>query len=58
MTTLAELRTKIDDVDQRIIALLSERAGYVREIGQHKKSDTDIVASDRQQQVYLTRRHA
>lgn len=56
MTTLAELRTKIDDVDQRIIQLLSERAGYVDEIAHHKKTDNDVVATDRQNQVYTTRR--
>lgn len=55
-TTLEELRTLIDDVDQRIIALLAERAGYVAQVGELKNSDEEIVAENRQKQVYLSRR--
>jgi isochorismate pyruvate lyase len=57
MTTfLVELRTQIDDVDHRIIILLAERAGYVTQVGKLKNSDDEIVAADRQQQVYQSRR--
>jgi isochorismate pyruvate lyase len=55
-TSLDELRTQIDDVDHRIIILLAERAGYVTQVGKLKTSDDEIVATDRQQQVYQSRR--
>ena len=56
MTSLDQLRNQIDDVDRRIIRLLAERAGYVHAVGEIKTSDEEIVAEDRQQQVYSTRR--
>jgi len=54
--SLEELRTQIDDVDRRIITLLAERAGYVTQVGEIKNSDEEIIAADRQIQVYQTRR--
>lgn len=54
--SLAELRTKIDEVDQHLIQILAERHAIVREIGALKKNDTEIVAQNRQQEIYQTRR--
>jgi isochorismate pyruvate lyase len=56
MTTLSELRFQIDELDRRLITLLAERAAYVQQVGELKTSDSEIVAEDRQKQVYQTRR--
>ena len=56
MPGLSELRAQIDDVDRRIIALLAERAGYVEAVGDLKSSDDEILAPERQAEVYRTRR--
>ena len=49
---LAPLRVRIDELDQRIIALLNERANVVVEIGNIKRTgDSPIYAPDREQQV-------
>ena len=56
MTSLNQLRARIDDLDQQIIQLLGERAACVQEVGALKSSDDEIVATERQNQVYQTRR--
>jgi isochorismate pyruvate lyase len=56
MPTIAELRTQIDTLDQQIIVLLAERARIVYQIGDLKTSEEEVVAKDRQQEVYATRR--
>ena len=56
MPSLPELREQIDDLDHKLIALLAERAAVVEQIGHLKNTDEEIVASDRQAQVYATRR--
>lgn len=56
MTTIPELRLQIDQLDQQIIALLAERARVVHQIGELKNTEAEIVAVDRQAQVYQTRR--
>lgn len=49
---LAELRRRIDDVDQRLIDVVSERARLVVEVGRTKRSDgTPIYAPHREKQV-------
>jgi len=48
--TLAELRTKIDALDERVLALLSERADLVHEVGQIKlKSGEPYYAPEREE---------
>lgn len=56
MSTMADLRAKIDEVDHKIIALLAERSTYVKQLTALKKTDHEVVASDRQQHIYETRR--
>jgi chorismate mutase-like protein len=56
MKTLYELRARIDEIDRRLITLLAERADSVRAIGELKTSEDEIIAADRQQEVYRTRR--
>ena len=34
---LKSFREKIDDIDDKLINLLAERAGYVKEVGRRKK---------------------
>ncbi|HLA44625.1 MAG TPA: chorismate mutase [Aggregatilineales bacterium] len=56
MPALEELRAKIDSVDAQIIELLAERAGYVHQVAELKNTDEEVVAEERQQEVYRTRR--
>lgn len=56
MASLAELRAHIDDLDHQIIQLLAERAKTVEHIGELKTSEEEIIAPERQEQVYKTRR--
>lgn len=56
MKTLAELRASIDSLDQQIIDLLAQRAHVVEQIGELKTTDEEVVATDRQRQVFATRR--
>jgi chorismate mutase/prephenate dehydratase len=50
--SLADLRAKIDSVDQRLIALLSERAALVSEVGKVKRdTGAPIYAPHRESQV-------
>lgn len=55
--TLAERRTAIDGIDARIVALLNERAGVVREIGRLKHA-AGLPASDPQRVEQVLRRIA
>lgn len=55
---LVELRKQIDDLDQRLLELLSKRMRVSTEIGQYKKEhDIAIVQTDRYDDI-LTRRMA
>lgn len=54
--TIPELRAQIDELDQQIIRLLAQRADCVHQIGSLKNTDEEVVAQDRQQWVYQTRR--
>ena len=50
---LEELRVSIDDVDRRIVALLSERTLVVEEIGRVKRqAKLPIYEPKREEQVY------
>ena len=49
---LAELRPLIDDVDERLVTLLNERARLVREVGRRKAEDgTPVYAPQREAAV-------
>jgi chorismate mutase / prephenate dehydratase len=49
---LAELRRRIDEIDQRLVDVLSERARLVVEVGRTKRADgTPIYAPHREKQV-------
>lgn len=56
MATLSELRAQVDQLDHQIIQLLAQRASVVQHIGELKTTDQEIVAPDRQAQIYQTRR--
>ena len=45
------LRNNINDLDDKILDLLTERAEIVTEIGKQKKSTSNIVDYDREQKV-------
>ena len=45
------LRDNINDLDDKILDLLRERAEIVTEIGKQKKSTSNIVDYDREQKV-------
>lgn len=50
---LAPLRQKIDEIDERILALLNDRARIVQEVGKIKKSQqADFYAPSREQAIY------
>ncbi len=46
-TTLDEARTKIDKVDEQIVALIAERNNYIKEIAHFKTSIDEVKAEDR-----------
>ena len=45
------LRSNVNDLDDKILDLLRERAEIVTEIGKQKKSTSNIVDYDREQKV-------
>ena len=56
---LDELRTKIDDVDERICALLKERFDLVKEVGEAKKElGANVENRDREKEVIERVRNA
>ena len=61
--TLGELRERIDALDDRIVALLAERAVCVRDATRFKRDAFQVAAPQRQAQVFahvktLAARHA
>ncbi|GIJ79206.1 isochorismate pyruvate lyase [Micromonospora phaseoli] len=48
---IAELRTTIDEIDQRIVGLLAERTRVVRELTVHKTDEPTVRSPDRVRQV-------
>lgn len=53
---LETIRQHIDDIDHQIIALLGERAKWVSQVAQLKKSRGVVTDPEREQAVYETRR--
>jgi isochorismate pyruvate lyase len=49
--TLGELRQRIDGLDERIVALLAERAACVRDAARFKRDAFQVAAPARQAQV-------
>jgi len=49
--TMADVREHIDRIDRRIVALLAERAGYVRQAARIKPAREDIVDHSRIEDV-------
>ena len=49
--SLDEIRERIDGIDEEIVRLLAERAGYVRQAVRFKRSAEDARAPARQEQV-------
>ena len=49
--SIEEVRTNIDRIDRRIVALLAERGGYVRQAARFKKTTDDVKAPQRVEQV-------
>jgi chorismate mutase/prephenate dehydratase len=51
--SLEELRKRIDDIDQRLVELLNERARVVIEVGKLKsKTDKPIYSPDREKEIF------
>ncbi len=46
-TTLDEARTKIDTVDEQIVALIAERNNYIKQIAHFKTSIDEVKAEER-----------
>ncbi len=47
-TSLADVRAEIDSIDQQIIALIGQRAGYVKAAAKFKQSTDQVRAPERQ----------
>ncbi len=50
-SSLDEVRDCIDDVDRRLVKLVAERRGYVLQASRFKRSDADVRAPARVEQV-------
>lgn len=50
--SLAELRNRIDEIDQSIVALLAERASCVRDAARFKRDHGEVAAPTRQAEVF------
>ena len=57
-TTMAEVRRQIDELDQRIVALLAERGGYVEQAARIKRRRAEIVDRARIEEVVAKARAA
>jgi isochorismate pyruvate lyase len=55
--SLAEVRAEIDRIDERVVALIAERAGYVRAAARFKTSESAVAAPERQRAMLEVRRH-
>lgn len=55
-TSIIDIRTEIDRIDQDVIRLLGERFGYVKEIVKYKTDAQSIRAQERFDQVIGQRR--
>jgi isochorismate pyruvate lyase len=50
-TTLDEVRARIDAIDERIVALLAERSGFVAQAARFKRTDAEAKAPARVERV-------
>lgn len=55
---LTEIRTQIDDLDERVLDLLNKRASLSREVGQLKSDSLDIVFKPFREKEVLSRLNA
>lgn len=55
-TSLAEARDAIDSLDERIVALIAERAMYVKDAARFKGDAFQVAAPARQAQVFANAR--
>lgn len=49
--SLEEVRSNIDKIDKNIVALISDRGGFVMQAARFKKSTDDVKAPQRVEQV-------
>lgn len=55
-SSIQDVRDAIDAIDQEIVAALGRRAQYVKAITRFKKTEQDVRAPERQQQLLAQRR--
>ena len=48
---LEEVRENIDNIDDKIIKLITERSNYLKQAAYFKKSKTDVKAADRVEKI-------
>ena len=53
---IQEIRKCIDEIDYHILSFFRKRLEYVEEIVKFKSDQDDIIASERQQEVFMKRR--
>ncbi|MCQ2227166.1 MAG: chorismate mutase family protein [Bacteroidales bacterium] len=51
-STLSEVRENIDRIDDGIVRLIAERAGYVKQASSFKRNEAEVKAPDRVQAIY------
>lgn len=44
--SIEDIRTNIDQVDRRIVALLAERGGYVKQAARFKRTNADVKVTE------------
>ncbi|WP_298716602.1 chorismate mutase [uncultured Oceanisphaera sp.] len=49
--SIEEVRTNIDSIDRKIVALIAERGGFVNQAARFKKTTDDVKAPARVEQV-------
>lgn len=55
-SSIDDIRTEIDRIDRQIVALIGERAGYVRAAAKFKTSTADVRAAERFEAMLRQRR--
>ena len=56
-TTLGEVREEIDELDNKIVALISQRSHYIRQAASFKNSIEEVKAQDRIDDIMQRLRH-
>lgn len=51
LTSLADVRLRIDAIDRQLVALIAERGACVAQAARFKRSDAEVAAPDRVAQV-------